>query len=365
MTAYNIAGNNFVRLRDIGQQVGFNVYWQNGVQIDTDAPYTGAASVQTISSPPTEMEIREEMIRRINEVRRKRGVPELAVDQSLMDAAQECSAYLYTKHNNRAECETVAASGYTHGFGSNLTAFTIMDPEKIPQKAVANWENSPGHLATMIDPNCDTLGVGVTVDNGRAFCYMFVGNPTSHKHFLPLGGGNQAVAQILLQGGNIFRLQQFRKEAQPVFRCRSISPIGYRQTVAAILFFLCKPTIQKTSAVRHMDTVTLQGQRVCICRQLQRFDYLLHRLCNLGMKPGRDFLINRALQFALIGRWAIHSIKAVVDTAHGMLGQEIPAVFRFDNFPLIINPNRVIHGIAPLSGEPAICGCIRLPLVRL
>lgn len=26
MTAYNIAGNNFVRLRDIGQQVGFNVY---------------------------------------------------------------------------------------------------------------------------------------------------------------------------------------------------------------------------------------------------------------------------------------------------------------------------------------------------
>ena len=37
MTAYNIAGNNFVRLRDIGQQVGFNVYWENGVQIDTDA----------------------------------------------------------------------------------------------------------------------------------------------------------------------------------------------------------------------------------------------------------------------------------------------------------------------------------------
>ena len=27
MTAYNIAGNNYVRLRDIGQQVGFNVYW--------------------------------------------------------------------------------------------------------------------------------------------------------------------------------------------------------------------------------------------------------------------------------------------------------------------------------------------------
>ena len=81
MTAYNIAGNNFVRLRDIGQQVGFNVYWSDGVQIDTGAPYTGVAPVQEASSQPTDMEIREEMIRRINEVRRKYGVPEVAVDQ--------------------------------------------------------------------------------------------------------------------------------------------------------------------------------------------------------------------------------------------------------------------------------------------
>lgn len=183
MTAYNIAGQNYVRLRDIGQQVGFNVYWENGVQIDTDAPYSGVAPAQKISSQPTVMEIREEMIQRINEVRRKHGVPELAVDQSLMDAAQECSSYLYTHHNNRAECETVAAFGYPHGFGSNLTVFTVTEPEKIPQKAVANWENSPGHLATMIDPNCDTVGVGVAIENGRAFCYMFVGNPTAYNPY--------------------------------------------------------------------------------------------------------------------------------------------------------------------------------------
>lgn len=183
MKAYNIAGNNYVRLRDIGQQVGFNVYWQDGVQIDTDAPYTGVAPVQEVSSQPTNMEIREEMVQCINKVRKKHGVPELTVDQSLMDAAQEYSAYLYTKHNNRVECETVAASGYPYGFGSNLTVFTVTEPEKIPQKAVANWENSPGHLATMVDPNCDTVGVCVTIDNSRAFCYMFVGNPTAHNPY--------------------------------------------------------------------------------------------------------------------------------------------------------------------------------------
>ena len=183
MKAYNIAGNNYVRLRDIGQQVGFNVYWQDGVQIDTDAPYTGVVPVQEVSSQPTIMEIREEMVQCINKVRKKHGVPELTVNQALMDAAQECSAYLYSHHNNRVECETVAASGYPHGFGSNLTAFTITDPERISEKAVANWENSPGHLATMIDPNCDTVGVGVTINNGRTFCYMFVGNPTAYNPY--------------------------------------------------------------------------------------------------------------------------------------------------------------------------------------
>ena len=75
MTAYNIAGNNYVKLRDIGQQVGFNVYWAAGVQIDTDAPYTGVAPAQKSEELPTIEEIRQEMIQRINEVRRENGVP--------------------------------------------------------------------------------------------------------------------------------------------------------------------------------------------------------------------------------------------------------------------------------------------------
>ncbi len=72
---------------------------------------------------------------------------------------------------------------YPNGFDSNLTVFTVTAPDRIPEKAVSNWENPPGHLATMIDPNCDTVGVGVTIDNGRTFCYMFVGNPTAHNPY--------------------------------------------------------------------------------------------------------------------------------------------------------------------------------------
>lgn len=50
MTAYNILGNNYVKLRDIGQAVGFNVYWANGVQVDSTAPYTGEAPAQALSA---------------------------------------------------------------------------------------------------------------------------------------------------------------------------------------------------------------------------------------------------------------------------------------------------------------------------
>ena len=43
MEAYSINGNNYVKLRDIGEAVGFNVYWDGqSVQVDSDAPYTGA-----------------------------------------------------------------------------------------------------------------------------------------------------------------------------------------------------------------------------------------------------------------------------------------------------------------------------------
>lgn len=44
--AYLIEGHNYLQLRDVGEAVGFNVYWDDTtrtVQIDSSRPYTGAA----------------------------------------------------------------------------------------------------------------------------------------------------------------------------------------------------------------------------------------------------------------------------------------------------------------------------------
>jgi len=54
LEAYTINGSNYVKLRDIGEAVGFNVYWDGAAQIDSDAPYTGeapASSDGTVTLP--------------------------------------------------------------------------------------------------------------------------------------------------------------------------------------------------------------------------------------------------------------------------------------------------------------------------
>ncbi len=58
MTAYQIGGNNYVKLRDVGEAVGFNVYWDgHSVQIESGKPYTGTGSETSTSSAVTEQSV--------------------------------------------------------------------------------------------------------------------------------------------------------------------------------------------------------------------------------------------------------------------------------------------------------------------
>lgn len=105
------------------------------------------------------LEIRQEMIRLINETRRANGVAELPINEALMDAAQSIVAQRYSWHHLPEEAKAAQDCGSPYGFGSNLTVFT--NANDIAQRAVNNWINSPGHFQTMIDPRCDCIGVGV------------------------------------------------------------------------------------------------------------------------------------------------------------------------------------------------------------
>ena len=122
-------------------------------------------------------EIRQEMIRLINQTRKANGVSELPVSEALMTAAQACSDRRYTWHHAAEEGQAAADAGYPYGFGDNLTVFTGTDDAA--RRAVDNWINSPGHFETMIDSRCDCIGVGMTQYDGITYCYMFVGIPNS------------------------------------------------------------------------------------------------------------------------------------------------------------------------------------------
>lgn len=162
----------------MGKALDFNVYWDSGtgtVRIESGAPYTGRAP-----EPASDLEqVRQEMVSLVNQVRRENGVPELSVDERLMVAAQVCSDRRCTWHHTQEECEAVAASGYPYGFGNNLTVFTGAATADIAQRAVNNWKNSPGHFRTMLAADADSVGVGVTVEQGVTYCYLFIGRPST------------------------------------------------------------------------------------------------------------------------------------------------------------------------------------------
>ena len=142
------------------------------------APLTPATPADGDSTDLTDnQEIRQEMIRLINQTRKANGVSELPVNEALMNAAQACSNRRYTWHHAAEEGQAAADAGYPYGFGDNLTVFTGTDDAA--QRAVDNWINSPGHFETMIDSRCDCIGVGVTQYDGITYCYMFVGIPNS------------------------------------------------------------------------------------------------------------------------------------------------------------------------------------------
>lgn len=95
------------------------------------------------------MEIRQEMVRLINQVRRENGKAELPTDESLMNAAQDVSSQCVTEHRPY-DHKALIRYGWPFGGMYNLTAPVVYGCPDIAQEAVNNWVNSPGHLQTML-----------------------------------------------------------------------------------------------------------------------------------------------------------------------------------------------------------------------
>ena len=176
MEAYVINGNNYVKLRDIGEQVGFNVCWDSDakcVQVESKKPYTGEAPVTSAEAKPVEQPAqtdvaaaKQDIIDRTNALRKENGVAVLRVNDKLMQAAQvradEMAAntvYSHTRPDGR-EYTTVTDCKYV-GENIHRIADWALQDKTVSEVAVWSWNRSAGHQDNLLDKTYAEIGVGL------------------------------------------------------------------------------------------------------------------------------------------------------------------------------------------------------------
>ena len=180
MEAYVINGSNYVKLRDIGKAVGFEVYWdsENGcVQVESGKPYTGEAPAKVEPDKPlsrpedtsTTIDVnalKQDIIDRTNALRKENGVAVLRVNDKLMQAAQvradEMAAHTVYSHtrpdgrkfNTATDCPYMAEN-------IHRIADWVLSDQTLAERAVADWSASTTHNKNMVNPKLSEIGVGL------------------------------------------------------------------------------------------------------------------------------------------------------------------------------------------------------------
>ena len=193
LTAYNINGNNYVMLRDIGREVGFNVYWNDDarcVQVESDKPYTGIAPVKAGTSEPASQpevttpaddvaDAKQDIVDRTNALRRAKGVAALRVNDKLMQAAQvrademaAHTAYSHTRPDGQ-KFNTITNCPYMAENIHRIADWTLSE-QTLAEQAVADWNASTTHHKNMLNPKLSEIGIGLARgvnDNGNPCWY--------------------------------------------------------------------------------------------------------------------------------------------------------------------------------------------------
>lgn len=188
LEAYKILGSNYLKLREVGEAVGFNVYWdsENGcVQVDTGSAYTGVApaggrAVAPAETPPQTAPAisatdavdvdaaKQEIIDLTNALRAETGVAALQKDELLMQAAQvraeemaSSGIYSHTRPDG-SPSNTVTNCEYTPENIHRISDYTLTQwKQRLADAVVGSWAKSPGHLKNMINDELSSIGVGL------------------------------------------------------------------------------------------------------------------------------------------------------------------------------------------------------------
>jgi hypothetical protein len=140
------------------------VGWRHGT-----ANAAGATLQGTIRCPTqSEMQVAD----LINAERTKKGLPPLAIDIRLQEAAVSHSEdmanndfFSHTGSDGSSLIDRLERAGYPwHRAGENIAAGLSN-----PASAVAGWMDSPGHRANILNPSYEQLGVGYAFESSATY----------------------------------------------------------------------------------------------------------------------------------------------------------------------------------------------------
>lgn len=176
MLAYNMGGNTYFKLRDVGTVFGFNVDWDgSSVLIQT----TKGTTETTTDIEKNIRAFEEEIVRLTNIERANEGLAPLEIFEPAMDLAraksQEMADENYFSHyDENGVYMYKELQQYSGTLAENISAGRMN-----AQAIVDGWMNSAGHKANILNANYKYIGVGYGQNSSSKYKYyatqMFLG----------------------------------------------------------------------------------------------------------------------------------------------------------------------------------------------
>jgi uncharacterized protein YkwD len=192
ISAYNIEGNNYFKLRDIAQAFDFCVAWDADariIYIDTKQPYIAESDDQAggedvnieddttalaQSIPDISAGYAAEVVRLVNAERAKQGLPALIINDKLAAAAQLRAEEIlvkfdHTRPDGKGYATVLEDFDIWHAYrGENIGL-----GQASPDRLMAEWMASAGHRNNILG-DYTQIGVGLVKNKGVNSGYAWV-----------------------------------------------------------------------------------------------------------------------------------------------------------------------------------------------
>lgn len=146
-------------------------------------PASGAGTGTSTGSGGTSASIAADIVRYTNNARAQNGLPALASNARLMEAArlhaEQMAAHQRLDHTiSGAQYPTLQSRLQAVGYNYSNTAENVAWNQSTPQSVVNTWMNSSGHRANILDRNITEMGAAmVRSSKGEPYWIQVFGRP--------------------------------------------------------------------------------------------------------------------------------------------------------------------------------------------